>query len=908
MANDTVVGNKDMSEDNSGVDVIEQDDGSAIVNFDESSGNVSPDESSFYQNLAEVLSNHELSSISLELCDLIDSDKQSREKRDKQYEEGLRRTGLGDDAPGGAEFEGASKVVHPALAEACVDYAAAAIKETFPSDGPVKMHVLSQSIDPNEIERSENKRDFFNWQLTEQITEYKSELEVLFTQQPLGGSQYLKIWFDVSKNRIRVEFVPIDKVYLPFDASSFSTAQRITISDTISSYEYRRRVESGLYRDIEIPSDSGDFEESASQLANDKIEGKTNPSDPEVGPKHLYEVYAYYDIEGDGELPYVITIDAISKEIVSIYRNWKEEDNTRQKLDWLVEFPFIPWRGAYGIGLIHLIGGLAASATGALRSLLDSAHINTLPGGLKLKGARSSGTTMSISATEVHEIDAPPNIDDIRKVFMGWPFNPPSPVLFQLLGWLTDAAKGVVTTAEEKISEANNQMPVGTALALIEQGSKVFATIHARQHDAQKRVLKILHRLNGDFFDAAAQEKAFGRVIVPQEEFLNPANVVPVSDPSIFSESQRYAQTQAILQMSQDGTVQWNKHAIYTRMLRLMHVESPQEFLPPVPQPVSADPISEIEAAMSGQQLKALPDMPHMLHIQEQLDFLLNPVFGAASPVIVNAGFQVILTDTFQHIVFLFKQLKQQAQQQAQQQVQQSFLLQIQNMVLSSGVPPELAQQQIQSMSQNPQIQQQMMSQVQQQASIIFAKMSQLLAPIVQKLQQADQLVKQKTPPPPMPPEVQAQIQIAQMEIQRKTQADQASLQLKQQESQVDQQLEQIRLQMESQQQQFDQSLAAQSLQLESMAAQLAQQVEIQKNNDDNRQHQMTELMKNHEDNQTNLMMEQMRQEGLTQRNEMKEAFESQQKKLDMILNSIIKEEELRIKEKAVSQKQSEKD
>jgi len=224
----------------------EQEDGSFIIEEEE----LTIEEAEFSANLAEFLDETILSNIVSELCELIDDDKESRSKRDSQYAEGIRRTGLGDDAPGGAQFEGASKTVHPALAEACVDYAAAAIKETFPPDGPVKIHNLSQVTDPNFIERAENKRDFMNWQLTDQIVEYKSELEVLYTQQPLGGSQYLKVWFDTTKNRVRVEFVPIDKVYLPSAASSFMVAQRVTIVDEITRYELDRRMESGLYREL----------------------------------------------------------------------------------------------------------------------------------------------------------------------------------------------------------------------------------------------------------------------------------------------------------------------------------------------------------------------------------------------------------------------------------------------------------------------------------------------------------------------------------------------------------------------------------------------------------------------------------------------------------------------------------
>lgn len=886
--------------------MVEQEDGSVMIP-DEMMEDAAQPQLPFNGNLAAILSPQKLALIGSELCELIEQDKESRKKRDEQYAEGIRRTGLGKDAPGGADFEGASKTVHPVMAEACVDYSASTIKEVFPPDGPVKTHFITNSdANTQMIELAEAKRDYYNWQLTKQMPEYQCELEILFTQQPLGGSQYLKLWQDPAKRRPTCEFVPVDKVHLPFSASSFYSSPRATLEIDLNRFEFDRRVQSGMY--IDVDSQYYSFpEETDSQKATNKIEGKEEPALNEDGSRCLYEVYANYDVEGNGELPYIITVDAYSQKPVAIYRNWEENDVLLQKMDWVVEFKFIPWRGAYGVGLPHLIGGLSAAATGALRALLDSAHIQNFPGALKLKGARSTGQNIPVAPTEIVEIDAPSNVDDIRKVVMASPFPGPSPVLFQLLGFVVEAAKGVVSTAEEKISDASNQMPVGTTMALIEQGSKVFSTIHARQHRAQAKVLEILDRINRQNYDPEVQMKAFGRVLVPIEAFAENNNICPVSDPNIFSESQRFAQIQGVQQLA--GTMAqlpWNHLAIAQRTLRLMHVDNVNEILPSPPKPVSADPEQEIAAAMQGQQLLAQQQMDHMQHIQEELAFLLDPVFGAANPVIMNPGFGVIFGDIMAHWQFLRQSMKMQAQQQAFMLAQTGLMQQASQMTPD----PEQAQMVVMQLLQQPQVQQQ----VRQQAMQAYQQSVQQMTPLVQQLQQADQLVKQKTPPPQLPPEVQGQIQIAQMETQRKTQADQAKLaadqaqeqrraqaeaaeiQLDARSKQLDDQIKMMRTQQEAQQQQFDNMLAARGQQLEQAAAALAQQVEMQKNDADNRQHQMTEIAKNVDDNRTNLMLEQMRQEGLRDREEMTKKYEAFQAQLDRMLEAVIADQDAETK------------
>ena len=353
----------------------EQPDGSAIIEM-ENGPEFNPD---FYDNLADSIDPGVLSSLTFRYMDLLESDKEARSKRDEQYEEGIRRTGMGKDAPGGATFMGASKVVHPAMAEGCVDFAARAIKELFPPDGPVKTKIIGR-MDEIKSATAERKKDFLNWQLTEQIEEFRDEQEQLLTQLPLGGSQYFKLWFDEQKKRPCVEFLPIDRVILPFAATNFYTAQRAAEVHEITQYEFDRRVRTGMYRDIQIVKATQSIEQSKVQKANDKVEGKQFEENKD-GLRKLYHIYTWLELEDDKKTkgksaPYILMIDELDNDVVGLYRNWEESDETMTKLDWVVEFKFIPWRGAYAIGLPHLIGGLSAALTGSLRALLDSAHIN----------------------------------------------------------------------------------------------------------------------------------------------------------------------------------------------------------------------------------------------------------------------------------------------------------------------------------------------------------------------------------------------------------------------------------------------------------------------------------------------------------------------------------------------------
>ena len=610
----------------------------------------------FYSNLSESINIFDMHSIANKYLDYIEKDKEAREQRDKQYEEGIRRTGLGDDAPGGATFQGASKVVHPVMAEACVDFASNAVKELFPPDGPTRTNVLGEAT-PDKVEKAERKRDYMNWQLMYQIPEFKDEEEQLLTQLPLGGSQFLKMWYEESQHRPRVEFVPIDNILLPFSSSNFYMAQRVTEIHDITQEEFENRINSGLYRDINFVRATAEPEVSKSAKANAKVEGK-QWQDNIDGVRRVYHIYTYLDLEDDhysggDRAPYILMIDDLSSEVLGIYRNWEDGDETMTKLDWVIEFKFIPWRGAYAIGLPHLIGGLSAALTGALRALLDTAHINNSATMLKLKGAKISGQSQEIEVTQVVEIEGAPGVDDIRKVAMALPFNPPSPVLFQLLGWLDNAAKGVVSTAEEKIADINSNSPVGTTQALIEQGSKVFSAIHSRLHDSQRRVLQVLARINRWYLEDMQKGEEVAELPISVEDFEKNSDILPVSDPHIFSETQRMAQNQAVLQLAQQNPQLFDMRAVMTRMLKQMKVPAIAELMPTAITPNELDAGNENASMALGKPAFAYPQQDQLAHIQTHLAFALDPNLGS-SKLIAPTFIPQCLEHIKQHITLWY--------------------------------------------------------------------------------------------------------------------------------------------------------------------------------------------------------------------------------------------------------------
>jgi hypothetical protein len=743
-------------------DVEEHEDGSATVTLDE------PDlaqNAEFYANLSEDMTNSDMMMISTQLLEFIERDKEARSLRDKQYEEGLRRTGLGDDAPGGADFQGASKVVHPMLTEACVDFSSRVIKEIFPSSGPVKEFIPGE-VTQVKLEKAKRKQKFMNWQLTQQMVEFRPELEQLTTQIPLGGAQYMKMVWDEQRNRPMSIFVPIDDVYLPYSATSFYTAERKTHVQYLTRLEFEKRVGTGMYREISLVAPQ-EPELTGPAKANNKIEGKEQNSYNEDGMRTVFEIACWLDFEDNfGLAPYLVTIDHTTKEVLAIFRNWDPDDEQQEELVHMIEWPFVPWRGAYPIGLPHMIGSLSAAATGSLRALLDSAHINNFPGMLKLKGGSRGGQTDRIEPTQVTEIEGGVGVDDVRKIAMPVPFNPPNPVLYQLLGFVTEAAKGVVRTTYEQLGNQNPNVPVGTTLAMIEQGMTVFSAIHARLHYAMGMTLKVLHRLNSKHIDDDYIMRVTGEEMCKAKDFLGIMDVIPVSDPNIFSDVQRSAQMQAVVQRAAAMPQLYNLPEVEARFLEGMKIPDFKALLAKKPEPIELNAVNENLALTLGRPVAAFPMQDHLAHLQVHLDYLKSPIFGMSQligPVYIPGVLQHVKEHmAYWYSLYIYEQTSNVAG------VPLDTFLGGKDEHVSAELDRLLA---MASQRYMPEIQQSLQG-----------------VPAI--IQQAQQFLQQFQPPKPQDP-----TQVLMAETQRKAQYDQSKIQLDQARVSRETQLDQIKMQ-----------------------------------------------------------------------------------------------------------------
>jgi hypothetical protein len=740
------------------LEVEDTEDGGAVIRM--TNERDVADKKAHFANIVDEVDRQYLSDAVVDLLDKIERDKDARAKRDKLYEEGLRRTGLGDDAPGGAQFSGANKVVHPMLVEACVDFSARFMKEVFPPSGPVKSKILGQA-EPEKLEKARRKAEFMNWQTTQQMPELRGELEQLSTQLPLGGGQYLKLMWSPQWKRPTAEFIAIDDIYLPFAATNFYSAERKTHVQYVTKAEFNRRVKAGMYAEVDLGSPD-QIEFSRSTIANDKIEGREDTSYNEDGLRTIFEIYTHLDF-GDGMEPYIISIDKSTRTALGLYRNWEPEDKRRKELDWIVEFPFVPWRGAYPIGLTHMIGGLSGAATGALRALLDSAHIQNIPTLLKLKGG-PGGQTINVQPTEVVEIEGGALVDDIRKLAMALPFNGPSPTLFQLLGFLVDAGKGVVQTSFEKLADQNPNAPVGTTLALIEQGMVVFSSIHSRLHNSMARVFQILHRINSAYLTEEDIEAMENGLDVKPEDFDGPMDVVPVSDPAIFSEAQRFAQVQAVQQRAAAMPQMYDLRKVEEMFLRNLKL-SPDDVLQPEPGQDDVDPVSENVAASMGRPIYVLPKQDHVAHIQTHLAFLKSPIFGM-NPAIIKTYIYPMAQHLRDHLLNFYLTQAHEAVQRAEREK-----------LISSD-----AEQQVRVILKVQQI------------------IEQQLANFAQDLAKIDEMAQQFAPQPPQMPQdksmeiAQLNAQVQQLALNQRAQSDAQRQQIEQAKLVQKQQSDQLAL------------------------------------------------------------------------------------------------------------------
>jgi len=614
----------------------------------------------FYVNLAGIIDESEVDAISVRLYELTDQDKIAHAKRVARYAEASARTGLDGAPKAGADFEGASHVASPMIVEAAIDFASSAIRELMPvggaEGGPVKQKTLAKPTQKR-VDRAKRKSTHMNWQLTTEMPSFRDSMEEMLTQLAMSGRQYMKLYYDPAKRRLTEMFVNFDEVWLPAASTSFASAKRHTHAQPVDRITFGDRVAAGIYRDLDLTDDPSAPEVNEAQAAGDKVAGKERDSTNLDGTRLVREVFAYIAVPGDeltgGEIaPYIVSIDDESRQVLAIYRNWDEDDPTRDQIGALVEFPFIWWRGA-PIGLPDIIGGLSVAQAGALNALLDSAHLNNLQAAVRLKGKNGDNSkNIEIAPGQIAEINAPVGVDDIRKTIMPLPLNQPSAVLFSLLGFLSEAGRGVVNVALEKLAEAKADMPVGTTLALIEQGAKVYAAIHSRLHRSFERLLKVQHQLNRMYLDEEALKREAGEVLAFRADYEGAMDVVPVSDPNIFSETQRFAQVQAVAARA-TGNPLYDQRKVETLILKQLKIPEAEDLLIAEPEAKRLNPVNENVAAAQGAPLIAYPDQDHIAHLRTHIEFLLSPLFGM-NPILQPLVLPVMIPHLKDHMVYAY--------------------------------------------------------------------------------------------------------------------------------------------------------------------------------------------------------------------------------------------------------------
>ena len=682
--------------------------------------------SNHYANLAEELPNQEVIKIGKELIKQYEDDKSSRKDWEDQYSKGLKMLGVVvEDRQD--PFPGASGVHHPLMSEAATQFQARAIAEMFPSGGPVKTQIIGKQTD-KKIEQAQRVQDFMNYQVTNQIPDYFNELDQMLFYLALAGSAFKKIFFDNSLDRICSKFVPADQFVISYENTDLETAERYTQVMKLTVNEIKKKQIEGFYRDVPITKNQGgnDSQDVVEQTIQ-RLEGMSSSMSDNIHT--ILEIHADLDLGEDDSglaLPYIVTVDYETGQTLAIRRNWKEDDPLKRKRTYFIHYKYLPGLGFYGFGLIQMIGGLQHASTGALRALLDSAAFANLNGGFKAKGARIEGGDLTIAPGEWVDVEA--YGDDLRKSFIPLPFKEPSPTLLQLLGVLSESGRRFASIADAMVGDSAGSGPVGTTIALIEQGSKVFSAIHKRLHQAQGREFKLIYELNGEYLDDEYPYDVIGeRKIIRRKDFNDAVNVVPVSDPNIFSQAQRIALAQTGLQLAQQAPSIIDTKEAYRRFLQSLNIPDYQDLIIEDEDVPRRDPVSENMALLNGKPIKVFEDQDHQAHIAVHQQFINDPRFGG-NPQAKEVLYPLMMAHLGQHMAYLY-------QQQMQAQVPEGMITSSgeMNKELRDEEPKELdieqenriaaaaaqaAQSLMGSMPPSPEQQQQQMEMAEKQANL----------------------------------------------------------------------------------------------------------------------------------------------------------------------------------------------
>jgi len=589
----------------------------------------------FDANLAEHVDELELGSIASDLLEMYEQDLSSRKSWEETYVKGLDLLGVSPMDDRSEPFKGASAVTHPLIAESVVQFQAQAYKELLPSGGPVRTKI--NGVDTIEKQQQAARvKNYMNHLIMDEMDEYDPDMDQMLFYLPLSGSTFKKVYYDSERQRPAAQFVPAQDLVVPYAATDLKTAPRVTHVLRLSDNDLRKMQLSGFYRDVELsPSGEDTLDEVAQKV--DEIEGRS-PSPSAEDTRQVLEMHVLLDLEGFedvdqlGEptglrLPYIVTIDQDSRKVLAIRRNYREDDPRRLPVDYFSHYKFLPGLGFYGFGLTHMIGGIGRAATSILRQLIDAGTLANLPAGFKARGVRVSNHDEPLQPGEFRDIDTPGG--NLRDALMPLPYKEPSATLTGLLGSLIEEGRRFVSTADEQMQGMNHEMPVGSVVALLERGTKVLTAIHKRLHYAQKQEFRILARVIGEHlpleYPYETSEDGQG---LKQQDFNGAVDILPVSDPNIFSMAQRVALAQEQLRLAQSNPDIHNLHAAYRRMYQALEIQNIDEVLPPPEEPQPMDPAMENGRALVGSSLQAFDDQNHDAHIKAHIAVLSVPVFA----------------------------------------------------------------------------------------------------------------------------------------------------------------------------------------------------------------------------------------------------------------------------------------
>ena len=699
------------------VKIEEQEDGSVEINFDPEAIN-QPGTASHFDNLADLLPEEILGRLGSEIYENYENYKTSRKDWEDSYTKGLDLLGFKYENRT-QPFQNASGVTHPVLGEAVTQFQAQAYKELLPANGPVHTQTMGA---PNRQKEDQSVRvkNFMNYQLMNVMKEYEPEFDQMLFYLPLSGSAFKKVYYDELLGRAVSKFVPADDLIVPYTATSIEDAEAVVHKLKMSENDLRKKQVSGFYRDIEITP--GYSQESEVEKKERELEGVKKTRDDDIFT--ILEFHMNLDLEGFEDkdnvgdmtgikLPYIVTLDAGSREVLSIRRNYQPNDSLKKKIEYFVHFKFLPGLGFYGFGLIHMIGGLSRTATNALRQLIDAGTFSNMPAGFKQRGIRVRDEANSIQPGEFRDVDAPGG--NIRDAFMPLPFKEPSATLLQLMGIVVQAGQRFAAIADMQVGDGNQQAAVGTTIALLERGSRVMSAIHKRMYVAMKQEFQLLAGVFKTYLPAEYPYDVVGaQRTVKLTDFDDKIDIIPVADPNIFSQSQRISLAQTELQLAMSNPQMHNLYEAYRDMYEAIGVKNIDQILPPPQQPMPMDPAAENIMAMTGKPFQAFKGQDHRAHITAHLNFMAMNM--AKNNPVITASLE---KNIFEHISLM-----------AQEQLELEFAQEIQ----------QIAQLQ-QAIQINPQVQQD--PQVQQQILTLTTQMesrkSKLIAEMMREFRQEEQ-------------------------------------------------------------------------------------------------------------------------------------------------------------------------